>query len=116
MTKKLVQHGNSAALILDKAILKLLNVAMDTPLEITRDGRNIVIAPASSNSESEFMASLDRINSRFAQTLHKLSEQRMKSDPRFLSLSEVLTVLRDQITRYGGTFGVRGKNASLGLV
>ena len=32
--------------------------------------------------------------------------------PRFLSLSEVLTILRDQIARYGGDFGVR----DLGLV
>ena len=39
MTKTLVQHGNSAALILDKPILELLNVSMDTPLEITTDGR-----------------------------------------------------------------------------
>ena len=31
----------------------------------------------------------------------------MNSTPRFLSLSEVLTILRDQITRYGGEFGVR---------
>jgi death-on-curing protein len=31
----------------------------------------------------------------------------MNSNPRFLSLSEVLTILRDQITRYGGEFGVR---------
>ena len=27
--------------------------------------------------------------------------------PRFLTLSEVLTILRDQIARYGGVFGVR---------
>lgn len=32
--------------------------------------------------------------------------------PRFLTLSEVLTILRDQIARYGGDFGVR----DLGLV
>lgn len=32
--------------------------------------------------------------------------------PRFLTLSEVLTILRDQITRYGGEFGVR----DIGLV
>jgi len=74
MTKKLVQHGNSAALILDKPILELLNVTMDTPLEITTDGKNIVISPVSTHSESEFMASLDRINSRFSQTLQKLGE------------------------------------------
>jgi antitoxin component of MazEF toxin-antitoxin module len=74
MTKKLVQHGNSAALILDKPILELLNVTMDTPLEITTDGRNIVISPVSANSESEFMASLDKINNRFSHTLQKLGE------------------------------------------
>jgi antitoxin component of MazEF toxin-antitoxin module len=74
MIKKLVQHGNSAALILDKPILELLNVTMDTPLEITTDGRNIVISPVPVNSESEFMASLDKINSRFSHTLQKLGE------------------------------------------
>ena len=26
----------------------------------------------------------------------------MKSNPRFLTLTEVLTILHDQITRYGG--------------
>ncbi len=32
--------------------------------------------------------------------------------PRFLTLAEVLTILRDQIARYGGDFGVR----DIGLV
>ena len=31
----------------------------------------------------------------------------MEVTPRFLTLSEVLAILRDQITRYGGEFGVR---------
>ena len=74
MTKKLVQHGNSAALILDKPILELLNVTMDTPLEITTDGRSLVISPAASHSEGEFRASLDRINEKFAPTLKRLAE------------------------------------------
>ena len=74
MTKKLVQHGNSAALILDKPILELLNVTMDTPLEITTDGRSLVISPAASHSEDELRASLGRINERFAPTLKRLAE------------------------------------------
>jgi antitoxin component of MazEF toxin-antitoxin module len=32
MIKKLIKHGNSAALIIDKPILDLLHVKMDTPL------------------------------------------------------------------------------------
>jgi antitoxin component of MazEF toxin-antitoxin module len=74
MTKKLVQHGNSAALILDKPILDLLNVTMDTPLEISTDGRNIVISPVSTHSEDAFSASLDRINNQFGYTLKRLGE------------------------------------------
>jgi antitoxin component of MazEF toxin-antitoxin module len=74
MTKKLVQHGNSAALILDKPILDLLNVTMDTPLEISTDGRNIVISPVSTHSEDAFSASLDRINNQFGHTLKRLGE------------------------------------------
>ncbi|MEX2445515.1 MAG: type II toxin-antitoxin system death-on-curing family toxin [Alkalispirochaeta sp.] len=31
----------------------------------------------------------------------------MDPSPRFLTLSEVLTILHDQITRYGGEYGVR---------
>ena len=34
MTKKLIQHGNSAALVIEKPILQLLNIDFDTNLEI----------------------------------------------------------------------------------
>ena len=74
MTKKLVQHGNSAALILDKPILELLNVTMDTPLEVSTDGQSIVISPIKEHSEQEFLASLDRINARFSITLERLAK------------------------------------------
>ena len=74
MTKKLVQHGNSAGLILDKPILELLNVTMDTPLEITTDGRSIVISPVTTHSEQQFAASLERINERFGATLRRLAK------------------------------------------
>jgi hypothetical protein len=38
MTKKLIKHGNSAALVVDKALMDVLNINMDTPLEITTRG------------------------------------------------------------------------------
>ena len=41
MVKRLTQHGNSAALIIDKPVLDLLNITMDTPLEIATDGSEI---------------------------------------------------------------------------
>ncbi len=74
MTKKLIRHGNSAAIILDKPILDLLNLTMDTPLQISTDGQSIVISPATAGSEDQFRASLDRINSQFSTTLSRLGE------------------------------------------
>ena len=75
MTKKLIRHGNSAAVVLDKALLDLLKVEMDTPLEITTDGKNIIISPQqSADAEPTLLASLERINQKHSSTLSKLAK------------------------------------------
>jgi len=75
MVKKLVQHGNSAALIMDKSILDLLNIKFDTPLEITTDGKNLIISPQSSNTEeSDVLLALEKVNHKFGRTLKRLGE------------------------------------------
>ena len=75
MTKKLVKHGNSAALVLDKPILDLLNIKMDTPLEITTDGKNIIISPADSdNDERGLLEALEKVNKTHHKTLAKLAK------------------------------------------
>jgi len=74
MVKKLIRHGNSAALVLDKPLLDLLKVRMDTPLEVTTDGRNLIISPvAAKDAEPTLLASLERINARHARVLRKLA-------------------------------------------
>ncbi len=45
MVKTLIQHGNSAALVIDKPILELLNIDMSTPLELKTDGERLIIRP-----------------------------------------------------------------------
>lgn len=45
MVKRLIQHGNSAALIIDKAILELLDISLTTPLEVKTDGEKLIISP-----------------------------------------------------------------------
>jgi antitoxin component of MazEF toxin-antitoxin module len=75
MVKRLIQHGNSAALILDKPILDLLNFKMDTPLEISTDGKNLIIsAQKSKNSGKDILESLEKINKRYPNALKKLGE------------------------------------------
>lgn len=74
MIKKLTNHGNSAALIIDKPILELLKVDMDTPLEITTDGKNLVISPIrNANKEENVKKALEKINVRHGKTLKKLA-------------------------------------------
>ena len=75
MTKKLIQHGNSAALVLDKALLDLLKVRMDTPLEVTTDGHNIIISPQNvADAEATILESLERINKKHGSVLRKLGQ------------------------------------------
>lgn len=45
MLKKLVKYGNSNALILDKAILELLNIKEGATIKIKTDGKSIIITP-----------------------------------------------------------------------
>ena len=74
MIKKLVSHGNSAALIIDKPILEILNVDMTTPLEITTDGKSLIISPVESEKRGKkFEAALEKVNKTHRKTLHKLA-------------------------------------------
>jgi antitoxin component of MazEF toxin-antitoxin module len=75
MIKKLVSHGNSAALIIDKPILQLLKVDEDTTLEITTDGRSLIISPVEDGKrEKKFKAALEKVNKIHGRTLKKLAE------------------------------------------
>ena len=46
MVKKLTKHGNSLALIIDRPILDLLKIDPDTALDISTDGKQLIIAPS----------------------------------------------------------------------
>jgi antitoxin component of MazEF toxin-antitoxin module len=74
-TKKLIRHGNSAALVLDRALLDLLKVQMDTPLEVTTDGRNIIISPlVHQKAEATLLQALERINLKHGAVLSRLGK------------------------------------------
>ena len=74
MVKHLTPHGNSAALIIDKPVMELLHITMNTPLEVTTDGRNLVVSPRPSAArERRFRAALGRVNRHHAKTLKALA-------------------------------------------
>ena len=75
MIKTLSKHGNSLALVIDKGILDLLKIEPDTPLEITTDGRSLIVTPARSAEErDEMRAALAKVNRRHAKALKRLAE------------------------------------------
>jgi len=75
MIKRLTAHGNSAALIIDKPILELLKIGLDTPLEVTTDGKNLIISPApDKNRGRKFKTALAKVNARHGKVLKKLAE------------------------------------------
>ncbi len=53
MRKRLTSIGNSLGLIIDKPILDLLGIDRDTVLEISTDGRRLVIQPVAREQERE---------------------------------------------------------------
>lgn len=75
MIKTLTKHGNSYALIIDKAILELLNIGPDSPLEITTDGNVLIVCPAADpKRRKRFETALKKTNRKYGRTLKKLAE------------------------------------------
>ena len=75
MVKHLTQHGNSAALVIDKPVLELLHITTKTPLELTTDGRNLIISPVRDGRRAHrFRAALEAVNRRHRKTLKALAE------------------------------------------
>lgn len=75
MIKTLTVHGNSAALIIDKALLEILNIDMNTPLEIVTDGQNLIISPVREDNQPDRVAkALEIVNARHSRTLKKLAD------------------------------------------
>jgi antitoxin component of MazEF toxin-antitoxin module len=74
MIKKLIRHGNSLALVIDKPVLDLLQINEDTPLEITSDGDRILISPVrSKDGQRRLRQSLEKINEAFGEDLKRLA-------------------------------------------
>lgn len=51
MRKKLVKHGNSRALVIDKAILELMRADDDTAFDIQMRGASLLVTPVTEVTE-----------------------------------------------------------------
>jgi antitoxin component of MazEF toxin-antitoxin module len=75
MIKKLTKHGNSYAIVIDKAILELIRATPETPFEVVSDGRSLVLTPVrDSKTEKKFERALKDVHQRFGSAMKKLAE------------------------------------------
>jgi antitoxin MazE len=75
MIKTLTRHGNSLALVIDKPVLELLNIAPDTPLEIATDGNALVLTPVhDAKRKAKFEKALKAANRKFGRALRNLAK------------------------------------------
>jgi antitoxin component of MazEF toxin-antitoxin module len=76
MRKKLVQVGNSLALVIDKPILELIGVDATTELEITSDGKQLLLTPVPQKSmpSEEFRRSVEATLQKHHKTFEMLAK------------------------------------------
>jgi antitoxin MazE len=73
--KKLTKHGNSLAVVIDRAVLDLLKIDADTPLEISTDGQVLVISPVRDNEHRDkFTKALESANRKYGRALKRLAK------------------------------------------
>ena len=74
MLKKLTKHGNSLALVIDKAVLELLNIDDQTLLDISTDGILLLISPVRDEKRRhELQAAVEKANARYGRALQRLA-------------------------------------------
>ncbi len=74
MIKKLTRHGNSMALVIEKGVLDLLDIDDKTPLDISTDGKILLISPVRDEKRRRrFEAALEKVNKKYGRTLKRLA-------------------------------------------
>jgi antitoxin component of MazEF toxin-antitoxin module len=75
MIKKLIKHGNSLALVIEKPVLDLLGAGPETSFDITTDGHALVLVPIKdAKRQKSFKSALGKVNVKYSRTLKKLAE------------------------------------------
>jgi antitoxin MazE len=75
VVKTLTKHGNSLALVIDRAVLDLLKIDNETPLDISTDGQILVITPLRDPKRQErFQKALRETNRRYGRALGNLAK------------------------------------------
>ena len=76
MVKMFTKHGNSWALVIDRAILDLLKVnPQNTPVQISTDGNRLIVNPVRDVARrGKFDSAIAKANKKYARMFKRLSQ------------------------------------------
>ncbi len=75
MVKKLVKHGKSLALVIDRPLLDVLHIDAETFLDVQIDGKSLVVTPVQADDRrKKFLEALESTNRKYGRVLKKLAE------------------------------------------
>ena len=73
MVKTLTRHGNSLALVIERPVLDLLHIREETLLEVSTDGRSLIISPVTDKRRREFLRAKTLILKKYRPAFRKLA-------------------------------------------
>ncbi|MHC4883111.1 MAG: AbrB/MazE/SpoVT family DNA-binding domain-containing protein [Planctomycetota bacterium] len=74
MVKNLIKHGNSYALVIDKPIMELLHIQPETELELSTDGKSLMVRPVDIARQEKFQKVMDETFEQYHEAFKKLAE------------------------------------------
>jgi antitoxin MazE len=75
VVKKLTKHGNSLALVIDRPILDLLKIDPETPLDVSTDGKQLIVTPTKPSARrKKFDAAQEWAHKRYGGSFRKLAQ------------------------------------------
>ncbi|HEX9987603.1 MAG TPA: AbrB/MazE/SpoVT family DNA-binding domain-containing protein [Chloroflexia bacterium] len=75
MESKLIEWGDDVALVFDRSMLDQLNITLDTPLNVSIEGKEIRINPIYKEAgPDDIKEALERVNGRYGRALKRLAE------------------------------------------
>ncbi len=75
MVKTLQKHGNSQALVIDKALMEALGIDHDSPLQITVSGNSLIVTPVDVGIGREKVAeALEQLRPAYGDMLQRLAD------------------------------------------
>lgn len=95
MLKKLVKYGNSNALILDRAILELLNIGEGSVVKLHTDGKSLIITPEKAVTQEEVSMTGTEIIQDYVQT-KKSSAQDVEGTEGHLKMQEAVKKIMEK--------------------